>query len=367
MLKEIFSWPKGNRNLTQHTGCPEIDSPLARVTHCPRSYRALRQSCHVRLLREVLKGTAASATRHRTENMPLYNSAVVNIRPDMPRGIFQQDEVITHTAAKTKRWCHDNFSDFWTKGIWSGNIPDLSPIENLWAIIRNKVDKMDLQYQKPLSSQTLGRPGAASRQKCRTTRCVGCRSVWGPVWRSVANSATMKAWTSHSLFSCYCTRLKGPSISGHPVHTYTVATFHFIYKITVHHIRLPSLDSSPQPRQRPHVPTRSGSGPEWRAVGLVAVIGHCPARSICSKVVRSGIDLEGGGGHAVTSRRRRRRRRGVQSGMIGGIWNDRGIDRDDGVVCATWEKRECVSFLNTNKMMMFGFRIGVKDMLTKRY
>ena len=76
-------------------------------------------------------------------------------------------------------------------------------------------------YQKPLSSHSPGRPGAASRQKCRSTRCVGCRSVWGPVWRSVANSSTMKSWTSHSLFSCYCTRLKGPpwSILGHPVYS----------------------------------------------------------------------------------------------------------------------------------------------------
>ena len=50
------------------------------------------------------------------------------------KGNFQQDEATTHTAAKTKRrWCQDNFSDFWANGIWSGNIPDLSLIENLWA------------------------------------------------------------------------------------------------------------------------------------------------------------------------------------------------------------------------------------------
>ena len=88
---------------TVYAGCPKIDGSLARVTYCPRPHRALRQNCHVGLLRgEVLKGTAASATRHRTENMPL-TAQRLKFRLDMSQDIFQKDEALVHPAAKTKR------------------------------------------------------------------------------------------------------------------------------------------------------------------------------------------------------------------------------------------------------------------------
>ena len=78
--------------------------------------------------------------RRRTENGP---PTAVKLLPDMSQAIFQQDGAPIQTAAKTQRWCQDNFPAFWVKGVRPGNSPDLSPIKNLWAIIQYNVDKMD--------------------------------------------------------------------------------------------------------------------------------------------------------------------------------------------------------------------------------
>ena len=88
---------------------------------------------------EVLKGTAASAMRRRKENGP---PTAIKLLPDMSQVIFQQDGAPPHNAAKTQQWCQANLSGFWAKGVWPGNSPDLSPIENLWAIVHDKLDKM---------------------------------------------------------------------------------------------------------------------------------------------------------------------------------------------------------------------------------
>ena len=97
---------------------------------------------------EVLNETATSATRRRTENGP---PTAVKLLPDMSQALFQQDEVPAHTAAKTQRWRQDNFPAFWAKGVGLGNSPDLSPIENFWAIVQDQADKMD----RPTSEATL--------------------------------------------------------------------------------------------------------------------------------------------------------------------------------------------------------------------
>ena len=88
---------------------------------------------------EVLKGTAASAMSRQRENGP---PTVIKLLPDMSEAVFQQDGAPAHSGAKTQEWCRANFSGFWAKGEWPGNSPDLSPIENLWAIVQDKVDKM---------------------------------------------------------------------------------------------------------------------------------------------------------------------------------------------------------------------------------
>ena len=51
--------------------------------------------------------------------------------PDMSTDIFQQDGAPVHTSKVAIKWLENNLNSFWGKGVWSGNSPDLSPIENL--------------------------------------------------------------------------------------------------------------------------------------------------------------------------------------------------------------------------------------------
>ncbi len=52
------------------------------------------------------------------------------------RRVFQQDNAKLHTAAITKAWLHNR--RVWVLN-WSACSPDLSPIENIWRIIKLKI------------------------------------------------------------------------------------------------------------------------------------------------------------------------------------------------------------------------------------
>ena len=90
-------------------------------------------------IQEVLKGTAASAMRRRKKNGP---PSAIKLLPDMSQAVFQQDGALAHNATKTQTLCQVSISVFWAKGVRPGNSPDLSPIENLCAIVQHKADKM---------------------------------------------------------------------------------------------------------------------------------------------------------------------------------------------------------------------------------
>ena len=51
---------------------------------------------------------------------------------------FQQDNAPPHTARSTQAWLHDNVPSVLE---WPPNSPDLSPIENIWPLVKNGVEK----------------------------------------------------------------------------------------------------------------------------------------------------------------------------------------------------------------------------------
>jgi len=73
--------------------------------------------------------------QRRQQNGP---PTTVKLLPMMSEAVFQQDGAPAHNAARTQEWCRANLPGFWEKGVWPGNSPDLSPIENIWAGLKKR-------------------------------------------------------------------------------------------------------------------------------------------------------------------------------------------------------------------------------------
>ena len=57
----------------------------------------------------------------------------------LSNSIFQQDGAPAHTSKLNQEWCRLNLPAYWAKEVWPGNSPDLSPIENLWAVVKQDI------------------------------------------------------------------------------------------------------------------------------------------------------------------------------------------------------------------------------------
>jgi len=53
--------------------------------------------------------------------------------------VFQQDGAGAHFAKVTTNFLEEEKVDFWPKGFWPGNSADLSPIANIWAVLKREI------------------------------------------------------------------------------------------------------------------------------------------------------------------------------------------------------------------------------------
>ena len=64
------------------------------------------------------------------------------LRKKLPEGfIFQQDGSPVHTAQMCLEYIEEKFPQSLIKPEWPSYSPDLSPIENVWAWLKNQVNK----------------------------------------------------------------------------------------------------------------------------------------------------------------------------------------------------------------------------------
>ena len=90
-------------------------------------------------IEEILKTLISAISRKRVTGSVLE----IKTLPEMSMMILQQDGAPAHTSNRSQEWLGNNLRSFWKKGTWPVNFPDFSPIENLWAILQNRLDSLE--------------------------------------------------------------------------------------------------------------------------------------------------------------------------------------------------------------------------------
>ena len=65
---------------------------------------------------------------------------------------FMQDHAMPHDASITQEWLKSSVPNFWNKNSWPAKSPELNPIENLWSIMEEKIDRSKIKTIKSLKN-----------------------------------------------------------------------------------------------------------------------------------------------------------------------------------------------------------------------
>ena len=74
------------------------------------------------------------------QTLELYKEDIERLGKDL---YFQQDGASCHTGKKSLNYIKNNFNNYLE--FWPANSPDLSPIEELWSIVEERLNKYNFK------------------------------------------------------------------------------------------------------------------------------------------------------------------------------------------------------------------------------